>query len=463
MGIALVVTAVLGRILDTESFGFFAYVTTVFFVAHVFLDLGTGSVGVRAIVHAPDTERRTLEGLLGWRRACGWVLAGAVVVLALLEGDPRRRVVLLGAAGVLTVVAPIGLYVALQVRQTMGGVALAGFVNQVLVLLGTIALGALRVAGPFFAGLVVVRELLYSRTLRWLGARALGYLPRPRLRSLGPHARAAVILGLATLSQTLYFHADVFLVRLLRGEAELGAYAAAFRPVNPLLTIPGLLLVPILPVLAATAAGNRPRFARQVRGAATLMVGVGVLGGVVGAGLAPELMRLVYGGRYLEGGLEAVDALRWMAVAFAAVFTAAPFTTALLADGQERRLLLLGLGGLVVNISGNCLLLPRYGFTAAAATTAATEMAVALGAMASFVGRAGAHGLARRLLAALAPAALLGLVLWVVPARGLVRTALGVGLAGLGAAALLASPLARRFRADVDAGQSVDLHREGPG
>ena len=61
------------------------------------------------------------------------------------------------------------------------------------------------------------------------------------------------------------------------------------------------------------------------------------------------------------------------------------FATALLADGRERVLSVLTSCGLLFNIAGNVLFLPRYGFVAAAVTTALTELLVCVGIFLVFV------------------------------------------------------------------------------
>ena len=100
----------------------------------------------------------------------------------------------------------------------------------------------------------------------------LGYHPRPgfRGRNLKAFVGPALIFGLASLIYTIYFHCDVFFVLALRGRDELGAYAAAFRPINPLLLLPWLLMVPMVPVLTATVARDRDTFVARCAAPAEL-------------------------------------------------------------------------------------------------------------------------------------------------------------------------------------------------
>jgi O-antigen/teichoic acid export membrane protein len=314
-----------------------------------------------------------------------------------------------------------------------------------LVLLGVMAMAMTQAAGHLFSWLVVTREFLVSRVFRWLAIRRLGYRPRPGLRGrkLGPFFRMAALYGLAILSYQLCFHVDVFMVRALCGEEALGAYAAAFRPMNPMLRVAGLLMLPMLPVIARTALSNRERFVGQVVRSSEVLVGLGGLGAVAAIMLAEDLLQLLYGDKYVSGPLSTVEALRWLAVALAVVFSSTAFTTALLAAGRERWLCILGLA---VNVAGNLVFLPTHGFTAAAATTAATEALLASGAIVCLVRTAPVSGIRPIFVLTLAPAAILGFVLYWLPGPSPWRIVAGtlLGLAGL--AFLVLGPPGRRLR-----------------
>ncbi len=449
--LTLSVTVFLGRVLAPSDFGFFALVSTVLVVGTELLDLGTSSVAAREIARSPARERALLEALMGWRCLCGAILGGAVAAIALMHDDPGRRWVLLGAAAVLPAMAPGALYPAFQVRQAQAGPALLSVGGQALLLIGSMCLAAFRVAGALFAWLLVLREAMSALGFWMLGTRLLGFRPRPavRGRGLGTFMRGAALYGLAVLMHSLYFHCDVFFVRALRGEEELGAYASAFRLIYPLLGLPWILMIPLLPVLSRTAGGQRTSFATQVGGAAGLLLGIGATGAVAGAVLAPDLIFLLYGGHYFDGDLSSVNAFRWLSVALGFAFVPPAFATALLADGRERALFMLGLCCLLFNIAGNLLLLPRYGFVAAAVMTALTELVACAGALLLFARAVGRNPVGARWLGFLLPAAIVGaLLLWPVGSP-IVRVLCGIGLGAAAVLVLLGSPAARRHREAV--------------
>jgi len=451
MGIALLVTIYLARVLSPTAFGFFSLVGTIFILARKFLDLGLSNVAARDIAQDPRRERPILEGMMAYRRAAGFVLAVALFVFAFLQKSESERSVLIMAGLVMLFTAPAALDPVFQVRQAQGGPALLNLFGGLLVLIGSIVFRQFAVAGAVFALLLVIREAMLLLFTKVLAERLLGYRPHPgfRGRHLETFVGPALIFGLASLIYTVYFNCDVFFVLALRGRDELGAYAAAFRPINPLLLLPWLLMVPMVPVLTATVAKDRDMFVRQVRSASAIAAGIGATGMVAGVLLAPDLVELLYRGRYLTGALSTVNAFRWLAVALGLVCVTTVLTASMLADRREKILLTIGTAALVANVALNVVLLRRYNFTAAGFATAVTELLLFVGAAVAFSIGTRRSPMTWTSLIYLLPAVAMGLLLQVVHGGSGLRVSCGIALGSLSVAAILLSPQARRFRAQT--------------
>ncbi len=414
--VATFLTGLVGRACSAEDFGFFAWVGTIFFVAHLVFDLGTSSIAVREIARAPERERPVLEGLLAWRRLWGCLFALLLALEILRESSAERRLVLAATALALVLMAPGALAPVFTLRQSQLAPTLVRSLAQALTLLGAWFFSILHIAGAFWALLHTVRELVSVAGVKSLAVRLLGFRPRAgfRARGLRPFFAMAVVQGSAALLQIALIQTDVFFVRGLRGETELGAYAAALRPLQPLFLFPELLFVPLFPAFAAAAERDRPRFARLIRAATSVFVGVGAIGLALGFQLATQLLHLLYGGKYLEGELSCVAASRWLLLGLYFAFASASHRAALLADHGERFLLATNAIALSANAVANVFLLPRYGFVAAAWTHAAAQAFVWASLFVAARARSGA-----RLLPAL-PALLsaLGIFLVLLPAEG---------------------------------------------
>ncbi len=457
MGIALLITIYLARVLSPAAFGFFSLVGTILILARRFLDLGLSNVAARDIAEDARRERPILEGMMAFRRLAGVAMALSLFAFAFVQKGQPERLVLLAVGMILLVTEPAALDPVFQVRQAQGGPALINLVGGLIVLGGSILFSRLALAGAVFAWLLILREAFTLLFTKILAERLLGYRPKPgfRGRALRTFVAPALIFGLASLVYTIYFHCDVFFVYALRGRTELGAYAAAFRPINPLLLLPWLLMVPIVPVLTRAAATHRDFFVRQVRSACGLACGIGACGLIAGMLLAPDLVQLLYRGRYLTGPLSCVAAFRWLAIALGEVCVTTVLTASLLADRKEKLLLAIGIAALAVNAAMNLVLLRHYNFTAAGFATAATELLFLICALAAF------HLIARRsamtwyVLVYLLPAGIMGAILYFLPGGPTLRVAVGIALGVLSVSVILLSPAARRFRKEISSASPV--------
>jgi len=457
LGLALLITIYLARVLTPADFGFFSLVATVFILARKFLDLGLSNVATRDIADDTRRERPILEGMMAYRRVAGVVLALALCIFALMQNSTPERAVLLAVGWVLLFTEPAALDPVFQVRQAQGAPALLNVFGGLLVLGGSVVFKRLGVAGAAFAWLLIVREAVTLVFTKLLAEHLLGYHPKPgfRGRAVKAFVGPALIFGLASLVYTIYFNCDVFFVYALRGKDELGAYAAAFRPINPLLLLPWLLMVPLVPVLTV-ATKDRQRFVSQVREVCGLAVGLGACASVAGVLLAPDLVTLLYRGRYLDGPLSCVNAFRWLAVALGLVCITTVLTAAMLADRKEKLLLEIGTAALVVNATMNLVLLHLYNFTAAGFATAATELLFLGGALAAFDLVTRQSALTWDCWRYLLPATVMGVVLYFMGGGPIVRVATGIALGLLSAVVILSSKRARRFRKQM-AGEGQSL------
>jgi lipopolysaccharide exporter len=458
LGLALLITIYLARVLAPQDFGFFSLVATIFILARKFLDLGLGNVAARDIADDTRRERPILEGMMAYRRVVGVVLALALCLFALMQRSAAERAVLLAVGWVLLFTEPAALDPVFQVRQAQGAPALLNVFGGLLVLGGSVVFNRLGVAGAAFAWLLIVRESVTLVGTKLLAEHLLGYHPKPgfRGRALKAFVGPALIFGLASMVYTIYFNCDVFFVYALRGKEELGAYAAAFRPINPLLLLPWLLMVPLVPVLTL-AARDRQRFVSQVRDVCGFALGLGACASVAGVLLARDLVTLLYGGRYLEGPLSCVSAFRWLAVALGLVCVTTVLTAALLADRKEKLLLEIGTVVLAVNAATNLVLLHLYNFTAAGFATAATELLFLGGALSAFDLATRESALTWDCWQYLLPATVMAVVLYLLRGGPVIRVLVGVALGLFSAIAILSSKRARRFRNEM-AGQGAPLH-----
>jgi O-antigen/teichoic acid export membrane protein len=352
------------------------------------VDLGTGSVAVR---RSAADRWATAPVLLAARRIrfrLGLVgLAGVALTTWALD-EPGRGWIVLAAAYPLTHVWELSATV--FKNRLAWGVPVA--IRAVAATLRLAAVGALALTGVASAGAYLAATAGASALANFLLHRAAWpHLPKPTIPVQPARGvlREAWPLGLALVCQQLYFYVDNLFVRALEGQAAVGQYNAAVRTLSVAIMVAQYASATGLPWLVRRGGVGDlgaavARLAQPLALAAA--VGAGALSGVAGGFLA-----LVFGAPFRA----AAPALEWLLGAAVAIHVGAVALTAVVSLGRPRAVLAIAASALALNLVLNALLVPRLGIEGAAIATLATEVAVALGSVATLVA-AGANPLGRR-------------------------------------------------------------------
>ena len=368
--IALVtVFATAGYLLPSRFGDFNTVVTVTALVAPVFVDLGFNVLYQREGARQPAEIERYLQNLLSARLILALIALPVLAVALYFLGLSN----LLIPGYVLMVVTSYAnlLRYTLYALQRLGFEAIA-IVLESLLLLGLTLIGVFTHQGIayflwayvamyafdciFFA--VLLRALKIAR-FRWRFETAL-------LRQWFWMGLPFAVIFVFT---TLYWKIDVPILKLFRTSAEVGWYSFAYKPFEALLFVPISMLGVVLPVLAVyqRASLDRLRTAVVMFFKALLLVGWPTSIGVVV--LATPLAGL-WSGFYRES----VPALQILALAYVFAFVNNAFIGALtVLDRQASYAKAAGVS-LVVNVLLNLLLIPPFGYIAAAWTTVVTEM-----------------------------------------------------------------------------------------
>jgi O-antigen/teichoic acid export membrane protein len=175
---------------------------------------------------------------------------------------------------------------------------------------------------------------------------------------------------LNALLLNLFFRADVFVIQASQGDRALGIYDAAYKFINLLLLIPAYFTLAAFPLLSRYFADDHERFIEGYRLAAKFMLVIAwpiVIGTMA---LAPLLIGILGGEAFLPGSANALRILVW----FAPLSYVNGITQYVLVAANQQRTITWAFGSAVAfNIAANMLLVPGYGYLAAAVITVATE------------------------------------------------------------------------------------------
>jgi O-antigen/teichoic acid export membrane protein len=229
-----------------------------------------------------------------------------------------------------------------------------------VVALAGVALAVTTLNGLIF--LALQQRLLFPARLIWDWSEG-----RRRLREAFP-------LLLNSLLLVVFFRFDYLILRAFFPDpAVVGTYDAAYKLINMTTIVPAYFVAALFPVLARYAATDRAALQRAYRHALALLQMIAWPAAVAVAVLARELILLLGGKNYLPGAAQALAILIW----FLPLSYANGMTQYVLIALRRQHAITAAFGvAAAFNLAANLLLIPRYGYLAAAALTVATELAI---------------------------------------------------------------------------------------
>ncbi len=369
--------ALLARALERPEFGRFTFYLAAFALLDSISDLGLRTL----LVQRTAAEPGRLAGLLPTARRARLLLAalGGLAVAGLAFALDEPGAVWIAVACLYPLTHAFELSTVAWTNRLAWGWPVAcrtgGVTVRLALVLGALALGERRPA--VFLLCIAAGSALANVALHVAARKELRGLPRALQERLAllPMIWAALPLGLAALCQQLYFYIDNLFVRVYSGDDELGLYNACARLMSFAIMVPIYAALAALPKLRREFAAGR-LWPATLRLCAPLAA-FGLVFGALGALLAEPILRLLFGAEFAAGA----DTLRWLFGAVAAVHVGAVLTTALVAAGANRAMLWIAALALLLNLTGNALVVPTYGIEGAASTTLLTELFVAAGAL----------------------------------------------------------------------------------
>ncbi len=373
IALGVAVTIILVRALGDARFGQWSTILAIVQIVGYFGDLGLEQIAVRRA--AEDDSRRTewLSSLLTFRLLVGIPVALAtVVVTVVLADDATMRTTGLLLSGTV-LVSSLGVYRAifqLQVRNS----ASAGFelANGVVWGLAVAVIAAVDGGMVTFAAAFLGAALVTNVAQAVVAHRALPLRPTLDRAQVREFVRIGVPVAVGSLLILSYGRIDQVLVYEYTGDRGAGLYGAAYRILDRAMLLPGTVVATIFPLMAAAHAVDIARVRRLVQLGAEVIATLTFPVLPVMAVVAAPFIELMFGAEFREASTAFAILMGLFAISGFGYLSG--YLVLLL--GLQQRFIVYALAGLVVNVGLNLLLLPEYGFEAAAVVTIVTDVLV---------------------------------------------------------------------------------------
>ena len=172
------------------------------------------------------------------------------------------------------------------------------------------------------------------------------------------------------LLSTVFFRIDIFVLKSFRGDETVGYYNAAYKYIDGINIIPQYFTLAIFPLMSRYASDSRNSLVRAYILSLRLLEMLAIPLAVGTPFIARELILLLGGNEYLPHSMIALQLLIWF-LPFSFINQVTQYV--LIAIDQQRFLTKAFIIGVVFNVVANLILVPKYGYRAAAITTILSE------------------------------------------------------------------------------------------
>jgi O-antigen/teichoic acid export membrane protein len=373
LGLGVVVTALVARTLGATLFGEWSTIFVILGLVGYFASFGMEKVVIREVAASPEQEHEWFGAMMYIRFSLLLpVIIASVLAIVLLHRSQQMLV----AGLILTATMPFdGVGVLQLVFQLRVDNRIPMLVLTLRSVLWGIAVAFIYWGGGGMVALAIAMaatNALASLVQSFTALRKLGRWPRPSRTRIPGLVRAGLPLGLAGVLIIAYARIDQLIVFQAAGSQQAGLYGAVYGMLDQAHFVPISILTTLTPIIAASWPLDRARMLRTVGLAGELMA-IASLGGLAFATAAAEpFVRLVFGADFAA----AAPALPILGGAFVFICFGYVNGSLLTVLGLQARLAWISVAALVLNVAANLILVPTYGFLAAAWVTLATEMLV---------------------------------------------------------------------------------------
>ena len=170
------------------------------------------------------------------------------------------------------------------------------------------------------------------------------------------------------LIHALYFNVDIIMLSKMQGDIYVGWYTPAATDLFfGILIIPSTITTVIYPMFSRHYKESAVKLLHSLNFTLKILILLGVPISVGSYILAPEIIYLIFGEKYIES----IPVLQIIAFAIILTFIKEPFSYGMAAVGKEKQLMWLNIVSLALNITLNLILIPIYAHLGAALTTVA--------------------------------------------------------------------------------------------
>ena len=370
--LSIILSVSIARSLGDVIFGKYAFAGAFVALFVVFLDLGYDTLLIREVARNKTKASMYLNNILCFRA----LLSPLVVVLAAITinmlgypADTRQVVYIFIIYSVLVSLSNVFkvTFRAFERMEYDAGIRI--FSNTIRCLLGILIIflgyGLVELALIFlFSGIIEFLSSFFVCKRKFI---------EPRIECnfsfLSSTIKVALLIGTMTIFGSIYVRTDTIMLSVIKGDAVVGWYNAAYELVLGFRPIPQLFMHSLLPLLSLYYISSKNSLQRAYEKSFKYLVVIGLPITVGICLLAENFIILLYGDQFINSVI-ALKILAWD-ILLKFLYICAAFI--LVSTNKQKQMAMILGSTALINIILNLFLIPYFSYVGAALATIATE------------------------------------------------------------------------------------------
>lgn len=371
LAVTLVSIKLLTNYLGAAGVGKYNTITTYINFFIVIADLGFFAVTVREISQHPEKEKKILSNVMFLRLisaiiAC--IISVSIVFFTKYDNDIKIGTLI--AAGFLFFNLLASVYdMVLQYRLKMQWSALAELLSRII---SVIALAVIiRYHGNFYwVASTIALWGIFIFVFKWIfSSRYVRFgltFDKQVAAWIFPMAWP---LGIIFIVNNLYFKIDTLLLFGIKGATAAGIYTVAYKVLDVIAFIGSYFSSALKPAISQNIASNKPFVADLIRKSFLIMVMAAAPVVILSIAFNREIILFLSNSQFLDSAKVLIP----LALTLPLIYLDVLLVEIFIASDARSTFLKISLGMFIFNVAMNLILIPRYSYYGAAATTLLSE------------------------------------------------------------------------------------------
>jgi O-antigen/teichoic acid export membrane protein len=375
--LTLLFTIYLVRYLGVVNYGILSFALALMSMLGIFADFGLNTLMTREIVKNKSLTNKYLNNIFSIKLLQISILSIFIILIVKLLKYPNETAYVLYFMMIFLIFSTFSNFFAsiFQSYEKLEYQSLASGLNSILMLVGVLilinygyGLVTFTILYALVAGVILIYYLYISSKIFKFS--------RPRIDIdwdfWKPTIKTAAQFGLIGVFVTIYIWIDSVMLSFMQGNEAVGLYNAAYRIVLLLLFIPTVINSAIFPVMSRLHVSNTKSLGIIVEKYFKFMILIGIPIGIAITILSNQIIILIFGKSFIDSA-PALQILIW-----ATVFTFGNAAFVQLFQSTNKQILLTKITfiGMIVNITLNFILIPKFSYIAACFNTLITEFVI---------------------------------------------------------------------------------------